>query len=336
MQSSARSACKGAEVGQPEFNDETLSATIKLTWPFHLSRCRVCGDFLIELHSWLSREVRWPSFFIYSHVSLKVRYARGLCRSCNRVRVARLPFAHPEFESMTLGLCEQAGRMMEEMTCAATARIMRLDEKTLWRLDQWRMEKTHKQMRLKDLIKDLDVRKLSADEVHFRTIHETKRDHPFSPRHAVKFVTNLVCTKEAKVIANAAGRDARSLANCLKELSRPQRLSVEFFSIDMNQGYFKAVTKLCPNAEIAIDRFHLVQILNDRFDLVRREEFYKAKKSRNDFQETMLSPQRRFILLRKKRRSLNGRGLASWQASNALRQHPQRNADRRLLPQSIR
>jgi transposase len=287
---------QGFELGRSQFDDEKLSVIVEVKQPFHLSRCGHCGDFLLKLHSWLSRDVRAPGFFIYSHVTLRVCYARGLCRSCNKMRVARVLFAHPEFESMTLGLVEQAGRMMEEMTCAAVARVLRLDEKTLWRLDQWRMETMHGQMRLKDLIKDLDLKKMSADEVHFRTIYETKRDHPFSARHQVKFVTNLVCTKEAKVIANAAGRDSRSLASCLKELTRPQRLGVEFFSIDMNPAYFKAVEKLCPNAEIAIDRFHLVQILNERFDLVRREEFYKAKRSRNDFQETMLSPQRKFIL----------------------------------------
>jgi transposase len=287
---------QGAELGQPEFFDENLSVTLKITWPFHLSRCAVCDDFLLQVHSWLTREVRAPSFFVYEIVTLKVRYARGLCRSCNKVRVSRLPFVHPKFGSMTLGLAERAGQMMEEMTCAAAARLLRLNEKTLWRLDRWRMEKMHGQIRLKDLIKDLDLRKMSADEVHFKTVYESKRDHPFSPHYQVKFVTNLVCTKEAKVIANAAGRDARSLANCLKELSKPQRLSVEFFSIDMNPGYFKAVTKLCPNAEIAIDRFHLIQILNERFDLVRREEFYKAKRSRNDFQATMLGPTKKFIL----------------------------------------
>ena len=287
---------QGSELTSVEFNDENLSATLNVTWPFHLSRCRFCSDFLIERHSWLTRHVRAPAFFIYSNVSLKIRYPRGLCRSCHRVRVAALPFVHPEFESMTLGLAEQAGRIMEEMTCAAAARLLQLDEKTLWRLDQWRMEKMQGQMRLEDLTKNLNLRKMSADEVHFRTIYESKREHPFSPHHQVKFITNLVCTKEAKVIANAAGRDARSLANCLKELTKPQRLAVEFFSIDMNQGYFRAVQKLCPNAEIAVDRFHLVQILNERFDLVRREEFYKAKKSRNEFQETMLSAQRKFIL----------------------------------------
>lgn len=287
---------QGCEMGSIERDDNELSAVINITQPFHLSRCGFCGDMLLKLHSWLTRDVRASSFFVYSHVTLRCRYARGLCRSCNKNRVSRILFAHPEFESMTLGLAEQAGRMMEEMTVAASARLLRLDEKTLWRLDQWRMEKMHGQMKLDEIVKNLDVRKLSADEVHFRTIEHQIREHPFSPRNDIKFVTNLVCTKEAKVIANAAGRSAQSLAQCLKALTRPQRLVVEYFSIDMNRGYFQAVQKLCPNAEIAVDRFHLVQVLNEKFDRVRREEFYKARKSKNEFQTTMLSPQRRFIL----------------------------------------
>jgi transposase len=198
---------------------------------------------------------------------------------------------------MTCGLVELAGRMMEEYTCAGTARLLDLDEKTLWRLDQWRMEKMHDQMRLPE---DLNVKKLSADEVHFRTLSVEDRDHPFSPKWDIKFITNLVCTKEAKVIANAAGRSSQALASCLKVLSKPQRLSVEFFALDMNQGYFRAVTKLCPNAEIAVDRFHLVQQLNKRFDHVRRDEFYKAKKRHDDFQETLLSPQGRSLLVERR------------------------------------
>lgn len=291
---------QGAEIGEPEFNDENLSVRVPVTWPFHLSRCGNCGDFLLKSHSWLTRDVRAPSFFIYSHVTLKVRYARGLCRSCGKNRVARLPFVHPEFEAMTCGLAEHAGRMMEEYTCAGVARMLRLNEKTLWRLDQWRMERMHGQMRLEEIVETLDSTKLSADEVHFRTLSVDQRDHPFSPKWDIKYITNLVCTKEAKVIANAAGRDARSLAKCLKALSEPKRLAVEYFGLDMNAGFFKAVTKLCPNAEIAVDRFHLVQRLNEKFDRVRREEYFKARKSHDEFQQTMLSPQGRSLLVERK------------------------------------
>lgn len=288
---------QGAELGEVEFESALLAATVHVTWPFHLSRCRQCGDFLLAVHSWESRDVRAPAFGIYLQVTLKLRYCRGLCRQCNRIRTTRVGFVHPEFESMTCGLVELAGRMMEEHTCAATARLLHLDEKTCWRLDQWRMEQMHGQMRLEKIIDALDVSKLSADEVHYRTLAVDERDHPFAPKWDIKFITNLVCTKEAKVIANAAGRDAKALANCLKELSKPQRLTVEFFALDMNASYFKAVQKLCPQAEIAVDRFHLIQKLNEEFDKVRREEFYKARSRHDEFQETMLSPTGRSLLV---------------------------------------
>jgi transposase len=287
---------QGAELGKIEFNRELLSVTVDVTWPFHLSRCGQCGDFLLKLHSWETRDVRAPSFGVY-RVTLHLRYCRGFCRSCYGNRTTRVLFVHPEFESMTCGLAEQAGRMMEEMTCAATARLLDLEEKTLWRLDQWRMARMQGEMKLEEITKNLDLKKMSADEVHFRTLEEDRRDHPFAPRWAVKFITNLVCTKEAKVIANASGRDAKALAECLKTLSEPERLSVEFFALDMNPGFFKAVTKFCPNADIAVDRFHLVQQLNERFDKVRKEEFHKARKGDNEFLKTMLAPARRFILV---------------------------------------
>jgi transposase len=285
---------QGAEYEKIEFDEASLSVTVHATWPFHLSRCQICDDFLLKVHSWSVRDIRAPGWGPYQRATIRLRYCRGLCRSCFRVRTTRVLFVHPEFESMTCGLFELAGRMMEEHTCAATARLLQLDEKTLWRLDQWRMEKMQGQMRLPE---DLDITKLSADEVHFRTLPVENRDHPFSPKWDPKFITNLVCTKESKVIANSAGRSARALADCLKVLSKPQRLSVEFFALDMNRGYFRAVSKLCPNAEIAIDRFHLVQQLNRRFDQVRQIEFNKAKKRQDDFQETLLSPQGRSLLV---------------------------------------
>ena len=186
---------------------------------------------------------------------------------------------------------------MEETTCAAASRTLNSDPKTLWQMDQWRMREMQKNLDVNKFTENLDVSRMSADEVHFKTEVEPNREYAFAPRWSVKFVTNLVCTKEAKVIANAAGRDAMALANCIRTLSRPQRLSVEFFSIDMNPGYFQAASKLCPNAEIAIDRFHLVQNMNEYFEKVRKEEFQKAKKNKKEFEEIMLSPSRRFMFL---------------------------------------
>ncbi len=186
---------------------------------------------------------------------------------------------------------------MEEMTCEAVSCLTRVNSKTLWKLDQWRCEylKEH----LYELPEDLDTTRLSADEVHFQTkkFKASERLSPFSPRREVKFLTNLVCSSVSKVIACKPGRDEASLRNCLRELSREKRRSVEFISIDMNPSYFKAILKMCPQAEVAVDRFHLVQKLNEAFDRVRKQEYKKAQIRKDSFQQTMLSKGSRFMYL---------------------------------------
>lgn len=108
---------------------------------------------------------------------------------------------------------------MEEMTCEAVARLTRTNSRTLWQLDQWRCEYLKKT--LYKLPDDLDTSKLSADEVHYRTVYykAKDRDNPFSPRREVKFITNLVCAGVSKVIATYPGRDERSLRRCFQQLS---------------------------------------------------------------------------------------------------------------------
>lgn len=262
--------------------------------PWGLCHCCHCGDVLFEFHQWSQRKVRLAPWGAYFFVTLELRYPRGRCRGCMSVRTAGLSFVHEKFESLSCTLVEVAGRMMEELTCEATARLLQLDAKLLWKIDQWRMQEMKNHFKLPE---DLDVSRMSADEVHFYTKELKDRPHPFAPRWFIKYVTNLVCTKHGKVISNASGREGLSLKKCLTVLTKPQLLSVEFFSVDMHQGYMRMIQKMCPNAEIAVDRFHLAQSLNEAFDQVRKHEFWKARRSENDFEKTMLSPGRRFILV---------------------------------------
>lgn len=279
------------------FSEDYVTCRISAEIPFNKSRCIHCEHPLMEFHQWCHRQIKVPPMGIFKNVLIALRYPRGHCPVCNKLRRAKVSGIHKEFNRHSCSFVEVAGRLMEDTTCAAASRQLHTDPKNIWNMDQWRMREMNKHLDSSKYTENLDLSKMSADEVHFRTESETKRDHPFAPRWATKFITNLVCTKEAKVIANAAGRDAMALANCLNVLSKPQRLSVEFFAIDMNPGYFRAVSKLCPNAEIAVDRFHLVQNLNEYFDQVRKDEFHKAKKQKKDFEEIMLSPSRRFMFL---------------------------------------
>jgi transposase len=256
--------------------------------------CTHCGLQFATVKEWVLRELKAPPLGIYQDVTLKFWQMRGYCEDCNRTSVAKVDWIHPKFDSMTCSFAEVAGRLMEEITCEAVSRILISDSKTMWALDQHRMEVMLKSLKLP---KDLDVSYLAADEVHFRTIAIKNRVGLFAKRWRPEFVTNLVAPLTGKVLFNSVGRDSAALKTALNVLSTGQKLSVEKFAVDMHEAFITVIEAECPNAEVCVDRFHLVQKVNEAFDKVRRSEFKKAKQTNDGISENMLEPHRRFILM---------------------------------------
>jgi transposase len=256
--------------------------------------CIHCGMQFDHVKEWQLKTLKAPPLGMFQNVILKFMQMRGFCEVCNRTSVARADWIHPKFESMTCAFAEVAGRLMEEITCEAVSRILYSNSKTMWALDQHRMEVM---LQFLKLPKDLDVSYLAADEVHFRTVATKNRVGLFAKRWRPEFVTNLVAPLSGKVLFNAVGRDSAALETAISVLSAGQKLSVENFAVDMHEAFISVIKTECPNAEVCVDRFHLVQKVNEAFDKVRRKEFKKAKDSNDGFAEGMLEPHRRFILV---------------------------------------
>jgi transposase len=256
--------------------------------------CSKCGLQFKITKEWVLKNIKAPPVGIYQKVYLKFWQLRGYCEDCNCTSMAKVDWIHPKFESLTCGFAETAGRLMEEITCEAVGRILNADSKLMWSLDQYRMEVM---LQFLTLPKDLDVSYLAADEVHFRTTRVQNRSGLFAKRWQPEFVTNLVAPLAGKVLFNAMGRDSTSLKTALNVLSSGQKLSVEKFAVDMHEAFMTTINVECPNAEICVDRFHLVQKVNEAFDKVRKSEFKKAKDNNNNFNRDMLEPHRRFILV---------------------------------------
>lgn len=255
-------------------------------------RCNRCDGPISAVHEWKDRTIYGPPVGAFIKTIVHLKQLRGRCHLCNdSIRSAKVDFVHPHFQNYTMALCEYAGRLMEEMTCESVARLLRLNPKTMWDLDQVRMRMMKPFLTLPEKI---DLSHMSADEVHFRSIWEKNS----VARPEIKFVTTLVCYKESKILSTAMGRDGFALKKCLNILSAAQRLSINFFAVDMHDPFIRVIKKFCPKAEICVDRFHLIQNVNDAFDTVRKSEFQLAKKANDEFQIKMLSPHRRFVLVK--------------------------------------
>lgn len=278
-----------------EFDKSNLKLTVTARQQRETCRCHHCDSPLQYVREWKERRIRGPSMGAFLYVEIILLQLRATCSLCmDKVRSAAVSFVHPLFQNLTLSLCELAGRWMEELPCAAVARFFGLNSKTMWDLDQVRMKMMKPKLAMPQGISFV---KMSADEVHFRTLPKKSS----TTRPEVKFITNLVCSAESKILANAPGRDQQSLIKCLKTLKPEQRAEIKFFAVDMHEGFISVIKRLCPNAQICVDRFHLVQRVNDAFDELRRAEFKLAHAHNDQFQLKMLAPHRRFVLVEREK-----------------------------------
>jgi transposase len=273
-------------------------AEVHVTQIFSKCRCHKCKTPLQRIHDYQQKLLQGPPVGVFARVMIMLSSPRGWCTKCRKNQRSDVPFIHPEFTSVTCGFAETAGRLMEETTCEAAARLLQTNSKKLWSLDQWRMQYMLERLHLPD---DMDVGMLSADEVHFKTKRFKDRKGWTAKRWEAEFVTNLVCYKNSKILFNAMGRDSKALEDCISVLSEGQRLAVEFFAVDMHDPFISVIGKMCPNANICVDRFHLAQQINKTFDEVRKRELRRAQAEQDVFQEGMLAPSRRFVLVEKQK-----------------------------------
>lgn len=255
--------------------------------------CCKCENLTKGIHSWQSRKVKAAPLGIYQTVIIKLSYPRSYCEACCSVRTSRVSWINKRCPSLSCGFSEVAGRWMEETTCEATSRIFKHNSRTLWRLDQWRMRQMLFELKLPE---DIDCTYLSADEVHNRNI-KTNRQFVGSRKTEQVYVTNLVSYKDAKVLWNAQGRNKASLDECLNKLTDDQKKSCEYFCTDIHTPFIASVKQHLPEAKIAIDRFHVAQLLTDAMDNLRHSEVHKQEKGSKV--RSMLNPRSRFILTAK-------------------------------------
>lgn len=292
---------QGVKLESWETCDKDLKLVLHARQDRETAGCNQCGCQISHVHEWKLRKIKAAPIGAYEEVWIYLKQLRGNCFICDdKVRSAGVDFTHPQFQNMTYSLFEKAGRLCEEMTCESVARILRLNPKSVWDLDQYRMKQ------LKPLLnyaeRKLDLEQMSADEVHFRTIFGKKS----SDKNTIKFITNLVCTKMRKVLSNSMGRKGSSLLNCLKVLTKEQLDKIKFFAVDMHDAFIDTVSSTCKNAKICVDRFHLAEGLNKVFDKVRKEEFKKAKENEDRFLMDVLQPHKRYILVEREKNLSKG------------------------------
>mgnify|MGYP003819437327 CR=1 FL=1 len=95
-----------------------------------------------------------------------------------------------------------------------------------------------------------------------------------SARKNHNYVSLVVDFEEKRTIYVTEGKDStvvEKFANDLKE-HNGDPLNIEQISCDMSQAFKKGIEENLPNADIVFDKFHLIKIVNEAVDKVRKAE----------------------------------------------------------------
>jgi transposase len=168
------------------------------------------------------------------------------------VVVEAVPFARPGAH-LTRDFDDLLAWLATRMDKTAIARLCRVSWRTVGRACARVVAAELDPGRLDGLFR------IGVDEISWRKHH--------------KYLTLVVDHDRAKVVWGGAGRDATTLDDFFDELGPARSAAIEAVSLDLGPAYLKSVRTdgHAPQAIVCADVFHLVKLVGDALDDVRRQ-----------------------------------------------------------------
>jgi transposase len=240
------------EVVELHFDEEAKRLDIRVDFaPGSTFPCPVCGV-QCKVHD--SSPQSWRHLNFFEHLTfIEARQPRTRCEE-HGVKTAAVPWARAGsgftllFEAMVVELARNG------LTVAALARIVGEHDTRLWRVLDHYVDDARSRADFSD------VKKVGVDETSRQKGHV--------------YVTLFADMDEAKVLFVTEGKDHETVGEFKQDLiahgGAPGK--VTDFSLDMSQAFIKGITQDFEQASLTFDRFHVIQLMNDAVDEVRRKE----------------------------------------------------------------
>jgi transposase len=179
------------------------------------------------------------------------------------VVVEAVPFARPGAH-LTRDFDDLLAWLVTRMDRTAIARLCRVSWRTVGRACERVVAAELDPGRLDGLFR------IGVDEISWRKHH--------------KYLTLVVDHDRGVVVWGAEGRDSTTLDGFFAELGPQRAAAIEAVSLDLGPAYLKSVTaeRHAPQAIVCADIFHVVKLVGDALDEVRRELWQQLRRLPDD------------------------------------------------------
>lgn len=128
-----------------------------------------------------------------------------------------------------------------------------------------------------DTVKDLVKARLAKDYAHIR-LKDLRRlaiDEIYLGRKK-KYLTLVIDQETGRIIWVGRGKGGEALHGFWRRL-KASGAKIQAVAMDMSQAYASAVARHLPDALIVFDRFHVMKLMNEKLDDLRRELVREAE-----------------------------------------------------------
>lgn len=228
-------------------DDADLTATVR---PRGGSpRCGQCCRKMVRRHGQEVKERRWRHLGAFGRVVwLRAKLVRLLCARCG-VKTMLVPWARTG-SMFTRAFEDEVAWFVQHTDQTATASYFGISWKTVGNITTRVVEEKLD----RSLLKGLQV--IGVDEICYG--------------RPLKYLTVVVNLLTGKVIWSGEGQSSKTLMRFFDEIGEEEKARIAVVAMDMDPAFEKAVRERVPDAQIVYDRFHVVKLLNDAVDEIRR------------------------------------------------------------------
>jgi transposase len=213
--------------------------------------CPSCGRSSCHVHDTIERTWRHLNFFQFK-TYLHCRVPRTECEDCG-VKQVKVPWARKS-SGFTLLMDSMIVMLAQHMPAKTVADIIEEHDTRIWRVLEHYVQEARSNEDLSN--------------VHSVGVDETSRAKGHN------YISVFVDLDESRVIHVCEGRDSGTLTSFKHDYEAHKGLAgdVANFCCDMSPAFISGIESNFENAAITFDRFHVMKLMNEAVDQVRREE----------------------------------------------------------------
>ncbi len=214
--------------------------------------CPDCGAKGAKAYDTQQEEWRHLNFFQYGSY-LHARVPRVSCPQVCGIKRIEVPWARPG-TGFTLLFETYIMALMQEMPVAAVARLIGEHDTRLWRIMHHYIDQARSNLDFSQ------VSRIGVDETSSRKGHN--------------YISLFFDMDEKRLLFGTQGKDQETVRAFSQDLVAHQGdpESIDQVCCDMSPAFIAGVQEHFPEASITFDRFHIMKIMGNAVDQVRREE----------------------------------------------------------------